>query len=84
MCYNRVYPSCVLSSLFIMTVVVSLSAFLTFISELFVSSVIAFLSFSGRLGIADGMFIVFWDTGSDFFQSDPNNNSDPISFNRTR
>ena len=35
-----------------MTVVVPLSAFLTFISELFFSSVIAFLSFSGRLVIA--------------------------------
>ena len=23
-----------------------------------------------------GMFIVFWDTGSHIFQSDPNNNSD--------
>ena len=35
-----------------MTVVVPLSAFVTFISELFFSSVIAFLSFSGRLSIA--------------------------------
>ena len=35
-----------------MTVVVPLSAFLTFILELFFSSVIAFLSFSGRLGVA--------------------------------
>ena len=37
--------------LFIMTVAAPLSAFLMFISELFFSSVIAFLSFSGRLGI---------------------------------
>ena len=31
-----------------------------------------------------GMFTGFWVIGSDFFQSDPNINSDPISFNRTR
>ena len=30
------------------------------------------------------MFTGFWVIGSDFFQSDPNINSDPISFNRTR
>ena len=31
-----------------------------------------------------GMFTGFWVIGFDFFRSDPNINSDPISFNRTR
>ena len=30
------------------------------------------------------MFVVFWDTGSHFFQSDPNKNSDSTAFIRTR
>ena len=30
------------------------------------------------------MFIVFWDTGSHIFQSDPNNNSDSTALFRTR
>ena len=31
-----------------------------------------------------GMFTGFWVIEFDFFQSDPNINSDPISFNRAR
>ena len=30
----------------------------------------------GTIRNDDWMFIVFWDTGSHIFQSDPNNNSD--------
>ena len=29
------------------------------------------------------MFIVFWDTGSQIFQSDPNNNSDSTAYSDT-
>ena len=31
-----------------------------------------------------GMFIVFWNTGSHFFQSDPNKDSDSTAFIRKR